>query len=117
VYGQGHEESSVSNRPTAGHVPHGHATGQNLGQVILTSITYSAGTATPTNFENRKIKGHTVTFSDQSVAATVNGQPETQTRASGAVVVGRHALNFSVDDPDAAAARVNVERWISRYLR
>jgi hypothetical protein len=90
-------------------------------EAAATSFT-EPGAATATNFENRTIKGHAVTFWDQASTATVNGQPTPLTRVFGAVADGRHLLQFYVDqtfvvEDNPAKARAVLRRWITRYLR
>ena len=77
---------------------------------------YADATGAPVGFKTVKVKGHPVTFYTQPVAVTVNGVPQTQTTAWGAVVDGRTDLHFSVTDPDAATASANVRKWVTAYL-
>ena len=81
-----------------------------------TSVSYPDATSIPTGFATMKVKGRPVTFYEQTLPATVNGVPQTQTRAWAAVVDGRTVVELSVDDPDAATARANVRTWVTSYL-
>jgi hypothetical protein len=81
-----------------------------------TSVKYPDATETPVGFKTQKIQGQPVTFYDQSIPATVNGVPQTQTSAWASVVDGRTLVHFAVDNPDAATARANVRTWVTAYL-
>jgi hypothetical protein len=81
-----------------------------------TSVHYTDATSTPVGFKTQKIKGRPVTFFEQTLPATVNGVPTTETRAWGALVDGRTVVQLSVDNADAATARANLRAWVTSYL-